>query len=128
MYEKPSHWDFMLEVTDVLRTWELRELPASWATALGQESDSNSIVAHPLADHRLAYLDYEGQLSGDRGSVRRCDAGDYRIVDQADDALTVELHGTKLQGLAQLATHDAAWILRILTTPGKSDHVGPDCE
>lgn len=28
-------------------------------------------------EHRRLYLDYEGPISGDRGSVRRVDAGTY---------------------------------------------------
>ncbi len=61
-----AHFDFMLESGDVLKTWALPQPPAS-----GVE-----IECEALADHRLAYLDYEGPVSGGRGSVARWDRGD----------------------------------------------------
>ena len=48
------HWDFMLEHAGVLRTWALAEEPAP----------NKPISAEALADHRLAYLNYEGPVSG----------------------------------------------------------------
>jgi len=61
----------MLEVEGVLRTWELRELPRAWAALLGEDFENPSVQAQPLADHRLAYLDFEGPLRGDRGCATR---------------------------------------------------------
>lgn len=61
------HWDLMLEDGGVLRTWRLLAEPAA-----GQV-----VRAEQLADHRLAYLDYEGPVSGGRGSVARWDHGTY---------------------------------------------------
>ncbi|MCS7047501.1 MAG: hypothetical protein NZO58_14185, partial [Gemmataceae bacterium] len=63
------HWDFMLERGDVLRTWRLPAPPS-----IGK------IAAQALADHRRAYLDYEGPVSGNRGTVRRWDAGTYATI------------------------------------------------
>ena len=48
-----------------------------------------------LADHRLDYLEYEGPVSGDRGSVRRVDGGQYRSGAQP---LTFILNGRVLSG------------------------------
>ncbi len=101
-HEKPSHWDFMLESGGVLRTWELRELPAAWAELLGKTSTSTTVAAVPLPDHRLDYLDYEGPLSGDRGSVRRCDRGTYELLEETPDHLLVQLEGELLGGTAHL--------------------------
>jgi hypothetical protein len=59
-------------------------LPAAWR-ALERHSgsikfsSSNTIEAERLADHRLAYLDYEGPVTGNRGNVRRIDVGTYRV-------------------------------------------------
>jgi hypothetical protein len=64
------HWDFMLEAEGVLRTWRLLAEPAA----------RQSVPAERLADHRLAYLDYEGPVSGGRGSVARWDHGTYDTV------------------------------------------------
>lgn len=52
--------------------------------------------AEQLADHRLAYLEYEGPVSGNRGQVTRWDAGQYQIESQADHALTLVLSGPRL--------------------------------
>ena len=49
----------------MLKTWACREPPQA-----GVE-----IPCEALADHRLAYLDYEGPISGGRGSVTRWDRG-----------------------------------------------------
>jgi len=109
-YEKPSHWDLMLEANELLQTWELRQLPAAWVHALGDATDlpaCASVLAIRLADHRLAYLDYEGPISGNRGTVRRCDGGTYEIVGQDDRLLQVSLSGNFLQGAVHLR-RDAA--------------------
>lgn len=60
-----DHWDLMLEAGGVLRTWRL----------LCEPAPDRIIGAEPLPDHRLHYLDYEGPVSGDRGTVTRWDAG-----------------------------------------------------
>src|SRR5262245_36475345 len=68
------HWDFMLEVSGMLRTWRLPQPPAA-----GIE-----MVAEALGDHRLAYLDYEGPVSNSRGNVKRWDRGEYAAIDEPD--------------------------------------------
>ena len=74
--DRPLHWDLMFEWHDSLRTWALACEPRA-----GVE-----IAARRLSDHRLAYLDYEGPVSGDRGSVRRWDAGTYEGTwEEADE-------------------------------------------
>lgn len=88
-FEKPSHWDFMLEWQGVLRTWELRELPTAWVNVLGEKTGDASITtessarttveAFSLPDHRLAYLDFEGSISQGRGEVACCDRGTYLL-------------------------------------------------
>jgi hypothetical protein len=96
-YKPGVHWDFMLEVGDRLRTWELENLPAPGAT----------IAAIPLADHRLDYLDYEGPLSHNRGTVRQWDRGDYRIIAESQTELVVEIAGDILRGQLTLSPDPA---------------------
>jgi hypothetical protein len=60
------------------------------------------IAAEILSDHRLAYLDYEGPVSGNRGTVVAFDRGEYRLVAETDDSLTVELRGGTLNGTARI--------------------------
>ena len=52
------HWDLLLDAGDALRTWRLLSPPAclQW------------IAAEQLPDHRRLYLDYEGPVSGNRGT------------------------------------------------------------
>src|SRR5262245_11174038 len=75
----PIHWDFMLESDGILRTWALAELPVL----------QREIAADELADHRLAYLDYEGPISGDRGTVTQWDAGEYQLRGESADELQI---------------------------------------
>jgi hypothetical protein len=101
---KPSHWDLMLEDQGVLLTWALAEQP----TADGM--DGSAIVAVRLVDHRLAYLDYEGLVSGDRGHVSRVDAGTFAWIERTTVRLRVRLAGTVLCGEAVLTLVDGdAW-------------------
>lgn len=87
------HWDLMLEWHDVLRTWALEQPPEK----------GDSILASPLADHRLRYLDYEGPIGGDRGSVTRWDRGVYEMLEETDGRLRVRLAGDRLQGEATIS-------------------------
>ena len=64
------HWDLMLEAGEVLRTWAIDAPIVS----------GRDLPARALGDHRKIYLDYEGQISGNRGNVRRVDAGTYRAL------------------------------------------------
>lgn len=92
---RESHWDFMLECGDALITW-----------ALAEEPSSGSCLAERLPDHRRAYLDYEGEVSGGRGSVTRWDAGVYTRLSASHDPLSVKLEGARLRGIARLELID----------------------
>ncbi len=92
-YLRPTHWDFMLESGEVLRTWALAEEPTI----------GSAITAESLPDHRMAYLEYEGLVSGDRGTVTRWDAGRYELVSETDDFLLVTLSGKRLSGKVRLS-------------------------
>lgn len=110
-----THYDLMLEWGATLRTWAIDEPP----------SPSQTQVALQLADHRLAYLDYEGPVSNNRGDVTRWDDGDYQLTTNDESQLVIELHGRQLQGTLQLSRplpHDGTWQLRWIARPaGESD-------
>ena len=53
-----------------------------------------------LPDHRLAYLDYEGPISGGRGNVVRWDRGRYEVLACDDVLWELKLAGEKLRGEA----------------------------
>lgn len=97
-HDHPSlHWDLMLESGAALRTWRLAAPPIP---------DAGPIVAEALADHRLAYLDYEGPVRGDRGTVTRWDGGTY-----AASGELLDLAGARVRGRARLhRTDGTAWV------------------
>ncbi len=78
----------MLETGNQLQTWRLLQEPAPGL----------SVPAEPLADHRIAYLDYEGPISNNRGTVQRWDSGTYEVLSDTDEWFTVQLNGS--QGLS----------------------------
>lgn len=64
------HWDFLLARPNApaATTWRLLRTPCV----------NEPIAALALPDHRLLYLDYEGPVSGGRGSVQRLDGGEWQ--------------------------------------------------
>jgi DNA polymerase ligase (LigD)-like protein len=86
------HWDLMLEVEGRLRTWAL-DAPIEMKV---------DVPARALPDHRMDYLDYEGEVSGGRGTVRRWDRGEYEVLEWAPERVRVKLMGAQLVGDAEL--------------------------
>ena len=76
--ENQFHWDFLFEETDACKTFSAPQEAAEEA----QKTGSLECPVKQLADHRLAYLDYEGSVSENRGFVRRLDAGTYQTLDE----------------------------------------------
>ena len=71
-----SHWDLLLELDKgELLTWQISSLPD-----LKSLTQSLEIPAKRLKNHRSVYLDYEGPISGNRGSVQRLASGVYKAV------------------------------------------------
>ncbi len=88
-----QHWDLMLEHNGRLRTWRLAAPP----------SPEDIVAAEAIGDHRLDYLDYEGPVSGNRGSVTRWDRGELSwIIDECDE-VQVDLRGERLHGVLVIA-------------------------
>jgi hypothetical protein len=104
------HWDFMLEAGDVLRTWRLAEPPR-----LGQ-----AVPAVASFAHRRMYLDYEGPVSGNRGQVKRWDAGRFTWETDSPERVVVCLAGERLQGAAVLTQNPAGeWSLIVKGVEGQ---------
>ena len=98
-----SHWDLMLEHAGVLLTWRLSQLPEAWrSVAPGVGGGLTQLEAERIADHRIAYLDYEGPISGNRGRVTRWDRGHYNRLEETTDSLRVELEGDRVRGVVEL--------------------------
>ncbi|HWE40282.1 MAG TPA: DNA polymerase ligase N-terminal domain-containing protein [Isosphaeraceae bacterium] len=105
------HWDFMLEVGEALRTWAI-DAPI----VAGED-----LPARSLPDHRAAYLEYEGPVSGDRGMVRRVDRGWYEPVAWTPERVKVRVEGDQLIGFVELRASGAiagSWLFRLI---GKVD-------
>jgi hypothetical protein len=114
-YERPSHWDLMLESSDVLRTWALAELPQAWQLDRAMTvAKSEPVEAVELGDHRLAYLDYEGPVSRERGVVRRIDSGTYETIVNASDRCEIDVNGQAVRGRLNLhRIKGATWALTV---------------
>lgn len=107
------HWDLMIESGPVLRTWRLTRPPRP----------NDTIPVEASFDHRLVYLDYEGPISGGRGSVTRWDRGTCEIW-EAEGNLHLRLDGERLSGEARIVSHDAGrgLLLQMQLEAGKSRH------
>lgn len=108
----------MFQSGDVLLTWATI-VPTSFDQSL-------SLTAEKLVDHRLRYLDYEGEIEGDRGKVSRLLKGDCNVQTINASEFTAVLSWTtstgknlqaavcvqrKLREL-DLETRDDVWELR----------------
>ena len=87
------HWDLLLQDGPTLKTWAL-DRPI--APGEGQP-------ARPLPDHRPLYLDYEGPISGGRGTVRRVDSGTFAVVLWTEGEIVATLGGDQLIGEIRLS-------------------------
>ena len=87
------HWDFLYEQADACLTFSVPKEAVN-----GKEI---RCVATRLPDHRLAYLEYEGPVSGNRGVVRRIDSGKYEI-----DGNTIRFQGNIWHGTINLDTNE----------------------
>ncbi len=104
-YVRPTHWDLMLEMGEVLRTWALAEEPQAGST----------IEAEALPDHRPAYLDFEGAVSS-RGSVSRFDSGTYTLESESVNRLVVRLDGERFRGtlvMERQPENAQRWVARL---------------
>ena len=85
------HWDFIVETPDCdrLPTWRLAQNPLA---------SPSEIPAERIQDHRPLYLDYQGEVSGGRGTVRRLERGTTTIERLTANELRIVLAGTQLRG------------------------------
>lgn len=94
------HWDLLLERDGVLWTWRLSALPQAGVAQ----------AAERLGDHRRLYLDYEGPVSNDRGTVVRVDGGELIWLQAEATNVCVELVGSKYRGRLEGSLQaDGSW-------------------
>ena len=100
-----EHWDLMLEYAGTLMTWQLSREPV--------DASSFPQPARRIGDHRIAYLDYEGTVSGDRGHVKRIDRGPLSLVQNDSDQVVFTALGRRLNGRFRLTRQaDDEWLLQ----------------
>ncbi len=108
-----SHYDLMLERGDSLATWQVDVPPQKWA-------QQGQVSCRRLADHRLAYLDDEGAVSGGRGSVSAVDRGTFVSGGWAELSIAVQILGRSLHGTLELrAETDAEGQWRLTYRPDR---------
>lgn len=82
-----DHYDWMFEADGQLATWATPKL------ILGDLP--GEVGAIRLPDHRIAYLQYEGDVSGNRGSVQRVEEGLFKLTDAAPDRYEIRTRGNR---------------------------------
>lgn len=119
------HWDLLVEADPVgsgpLLSWAIDAEP----------SPGHDLPARPLPDHRRAYLNYEGPISGNRGTVRRVASGTCRIVASEpgrvaimfdrDEAIIQRSFGDSVELRGGAASAGGAWTARFesVEAPGR---------
>ena len=94
------HWDLLLENGDSCRTWRLLTDPGL---------ASNDIRAEALPNHRLLYLEYEGPVSCQRGSVVQWDSGRCEWRTNLPEACEVRLEGRHWRGVLRIERSDGSF-------------------
>lgn len=92
------HWDLLVEREGVLQSWRLLESPERWLLA----ASPAVLNAEAIPDHRLAYLDFEGPVSRERGSVRRWDGGQVERLEESSEVIRLKFSGEWLHGELRL--------------------------
>jgi len=100
-----DHWDVMLETDSALTTWSIPPQCLSGSSFVCQ--------ATPLPAHRKIYLDYEGEVAGNRGTVSRIDTGNY----EPESFNTFLLHGKRFLGKLTLENDKMRFDATVAMTP-----------
>lgn len=108
------HWDLMLEEDGVLKAWRL---PAPPEIDPASDATSLDLTAAALPDHRLVYLEYEGPVSGERGTVARWDKGSFTLLEKKAGLYVALLTGEELAGRVTLKQTDQESLWDLNYTP-----------
>ena len=94
--DRGDHFDFMLSPPEfgpedssvsrgeLLWTWAIHTNPLDQSLPL-------KCSAERLPDHRVAYLEYEGPISGDRGRVQQVAKGTYEAANWSEEQIELRL-------------------------------------
>jgi DNA ligase D-like protein (predicted 3'-phosphoesterase) len=87
------HWDFRLELDNVLKSWAIPKKPPI--------KPDVKRLAIQVEDHDLNYIDFEGEIPEGlygAGTVKIWDKGTYEMDSRTDKKLVFYLNGKKLKG------------------------------
>lgn len=87
------HYDFRLEMDDVLKSWAVPKEPPT--------EPNVRRLAVEVEDHPLDYIDFQGEIPEGMygaGKVEIWDKGTYTLKSRDEDKIEFELHGEKLRG------------------------------
>ncbi len=88
------HFDIMFEEDNVLKTFQIEQIQ--------KLMDGIKITGKNIQDHRIIYLDYEGEISGNRGYVKIFDKGYYILDKITDNHFKFYLKSSKLNGVLHI--------------------------
>jgi len=101
------HYDFRLEMDNVLKSWAVPKEPP---TLSGVRR-----LAVQVEDHTLDYIDFEGTIPEGQygaGTVEIWDKGTYTLKNRNDKIIEVTLNGTRLKGnFALIHFKENNWLL-----------------
>ena len=100
-----DHYDLFLEDGDKLRTWRIQDP--------NFDTEQDAIEIDP---HRKDYLDFEGEISGNRGRVRIVETGEYTAEGWSTDLVVVELRGRRDSvnvRMERMAEHSRTWFVEV---------------
>ncbi|MFC1587299.1 DNA polymerase ligase N-terminal domain-containing protein [Planctomycetota bacterium] len=93
----PHHYDFMFEDHDCLLTWQV--------PALAEVLAGEVVPCKKIFDHRLKYLDYEGDIPG-KGRVQIYTGGTCRFEGLDESKVTIKIIDGKLRGAIAFCRED----------------------
>lgn len=97
-----SHFDWLLgRPDDALQNGRLWTARVAYAS--DQWASMRSWVLQPLATHRRDYLQYQGPVSGGRGTVTRVDQGVFTARLWTADRIVIDLSFARAVGCVELS-------------------------
>jgi len=101
-----THYDLFMEKAEYLETWSLN------ANFLEEFQRGKTVTLEEKPPHRNIYLDYEGEISGNRGSLKIFDKGTYILK---NDIYIIK--GSKIRGNLKILRINGECGTGTLTSP-----------